>query len=661
MPLDAEKFEELKANIAFARKRPMAFGLCLGKSAETTVLMGHKTKDPETVGRLAKKEGETTKVVFGLMTVEGKNLNLALQSDPIPGLARKTRELLKAVGLKMKVRILDAEGNVLDQDADPDEDEDEGEGGGLAAEAPPDPDREKWAETRPRVEATLAKAAEGGTLDLGPVRALWQQAGARAAEGDFAGAVQGATETAQALAAAVQAARTLEADRARWQAAAARLAPIVKELGEAVTPEARKLTAYWAFAQSKAGGPSPDFPAVMKMLPVLVKMVTDLRAKAGGATGGGGGGSAVVPPATGGRDRAGPVSKAENDRLAALSNDELLAANLTLRDPKGLFSDDYMKKLKNVPIKGAGDPKLKDLMRELEKGVVNDPRRTEVMEALSRIVGVPPTAAKLADDYGRFLVIRKQQQAKKDKKGGEEIQSVDEKLHPKFVASRGQLMFGKVLGDAFGIHEVFGSLLSPTGGLVGPDNAFLSKKVTASLGPVTISGDVTVKALHLSPDNPIALHGVVHDAAGYLFNYHDEGPGYNYRGSNAEVLGTDNPVSGQVSGIAHWVKEAAVDKARDTAAEIEKKLKPIREKAEAKVNEAIATAKKIADDLAARGRKLAEAAQKKATGILDAITGAPKKAEKAAIKTLEDGKAKLGKMQDQAKRKLEAAWNMIWK
>lgn len=675
MPLDADKFEELKANIAFARKRPLAFGLCLGKAAETTVLLGHKTKDPETVGRLAKKEGETAKVVFGMMTVEGKSLNLACQSDVIPGLARKTREMLKAMGLKMKVCILDAEGNVLEQDADPEEDEAQA-GAGAAA---PDPDEAKWAAMRPQVEATLARAGDGVPVDMGPVRALWQEAEGHAEAGDFAAALKGATETLQALAAAVQAARTLEADRARWQAAAAKLGPIVKDLGAAGTAEAKKLTAYWAFAQSKAAGPAPDFAAVSKTLPLIVKLVGEIRARGqtAGAPPGGAGASAAAPspkpaPAAAPEDRAGPVSRDENARLAALSDDRLLAANLTLRDTRGLFTDAYMQKLKTAPTKGAGNPDLKAIMRELGKGEVTGDRRTEIMAQLEAIVGIPPTRDRLDDDYGRFLVVHKQQQAKKaqkqaavaDPKKREEMEvpPVDEKRHPDFLASRGQLLFGKVLGDAFGIHEVFASLLSPTGGLVGPGNDLLAKKVDFKVGPFKGSFDLKIDALHLAADNPIAMHGTVHDAAGYLLNYHDVGPGYNYLGSRIEPLSTNDPLSGQISGIfTYWLPDAAIDKAKDTAAEIEKKLKPIRERAEAEIDKAIAAGRKIADDLAREGRKVVDATRKKATGLLDAIRGAPEKAEKAAVETLEGGKAKLGDMKEDAKRKLEAAWNMIWK
>jgi hypothetical protein len=114
------------------------------------------------------------------------------------------------------------------------------------------------------------------------------------------------------------------------------------------------------------------------------------------------------------------------------------------------------------------------------------------------------------------------------------------------------------------MDPVFGAMLNPSGGLVGPaNNAF--------------DGD----------DSALGYHGAVHDAAGYLYNAHGVGPGYDYRGT--DIQPTSWPTSGQVGGVRYWqgqlgqsttstigevvtgfgglgvtvVKEAVVDKARD--------------------------------------------------------------------------------------------------
>jgi len=96
-----------------------------------------------------------------------------------------------------------------------------------------------------------------------------------------------------------------------------------------------------------------------------------------------------------------------------------------------------------------------------------------------------------------------------------------------FGGSDTQMRFGSVVGDAFDIDPVFGSMLNPTGGLMGP-------------GKWAIAGANTA----------VGYHSVVHDAAGYLHNYHQVGPGYDYLG--LEGGDTSNPLSGQRTGIAFW-------------------------------------------------------------------------------------------------------------
>jgi hypothetical protein len=99
--------------------------------------------------------------------------------------------------------------------------------------------------------------------------------------------------------------------------------------------------------------------------------------------------------------------------------------------------------------------------------------------------------------------------------------------HPSFMGSNTQMRYGSVVGDAFGIDPVFGAMLNPTGGLVGPGN-------------FAIAGD----------DTAVGYHGVVHDAAGYLRTYHNAGPGYDYMG--LEGRDTLSPLSGQREGIRYW-------------------------------------------------------------------------------------------------------------
>ncbi|XP_066936888.1 uncharacterized protein [Clytia hemisphaerica] len=112
--------------------------------------------------------------------------------------------------------------------------------------------------------------------------------------------------------------------------------------------------------------------------------------------------------------------------------------------------------------------------------------------------------------------------------------------HSFYWGTRQQLLFGKVVCDWLAcrtesknpMDPVFGALLNPTGGRVGP-------------------GDDTV--LHnLTFDNmgAMAYHAAVHDAFGYLKNNHNLGPGYAYL--NQGLFGDGSPFGGQLFGILFW-------------------------------------------------------------------------------------------------------------
>lgn len=98
-----------------------------------------------------------------------------------------------------------------------------------------------------------------------------------------------------------------------------------------------------------------------------------------------------------------------------------------------------------------------------------------------------------------------------------------------------QLKFGKVIVDTLGVDldPVFGALLSPTGGIVGPGNLDV------------YNGD---------HQDCIVMHGITHDAGGYLLNYHRTGPGYNYINTPFTLFPTSSPFSTQYSGIKFWKK-----------------------------------------------------------------------------------------------------------
>lgn len=102
------------------------------------------------------------------------------------------------------------------------------------------------------------------------------------------------------------------------------------------------------------------------------------------------------------------------------------------------------------------------------------------------------------------------------------------------MASIEQLRFGKLVGDALGVDPAFGALLSPTGGIAGAGNKEVGGFAYALGGGKEI----------------VVTHGIAHDAGGYLLNYHDVGPGYQYIPDvSFHMLDRTNPLAGQVDGL----------------------------------------------------------------------------------------------------------------
>lgn len=499
---------------------PLNFGLFLtGDRKNPALLAAHKRKNPTILGKQAKKQAGTAKGAFGTLILESGELKFQCENeDPPASLKKNVRMMLREAGLaKLKPRILLPGG--IEMEGGDEDDETDGEEGMTDASAD-----QIASDAEAPAENTQMAAVEARWAVLKPVL-----------EGMAAGPdPRLAGQVAKLL-------RLMELTIAAQEAAKAEGALVIAD----------RLAA-------QAGGTGAGNATVLA------------SASSSGA-------AAEAPPEAtdpGEAERAAKVAKTAE--LDGLTNEKLAETPMTVGNVDDLFTDEYMEKLRVEPIKGEGDPDLKVLMKEIEAGISGD-RREEVMKELETIVGAPPSWQDLDADYGRFLVLRKQ----RDVIGADQpdpIESVDEEKHPDFTGSRGQLMFGKVLGDAFGIHEVFASLLSPTGGLVGPGNWLIEGHVDA---------------LHLDPDNPVALHGTVHDAAGYLKNYHGEGPGYDYRGGDvvAGLKGTEDPLGGQISGISYWVNkdvERSIDELSQT---VEDELQSARDAVEDEIQQQIEEAR----------------------------------------------------------------------
>ena len=112
-----------------------------------------------------------------------------------------------------------------------------------------------------------------------------------------------------------------------------------------------------------------------------------------------------------------------------------------------------------------------------------------------------------------------------------------EKSKWNFWGSIKQLQSGKCIIDCinkeygYDMHPIWGSLLNPTSGIVGAGNNEL---------------------INRNWNSYISLHGCVHDACGYLINYHCIGPGYNYLESYWTCFPKTSPMSCQFYGLYYW-------------------------------------------------------------------------------------------------------------
>lgn len=192
-----------------------------------------------------------------------------------------------------------------------------------------------------------------------------------------------------------------------------------------------------------------------------------------------------------------------------------------------LFTEAYLDSLIGKTWQGADSKELQDAMNTLWK-YRHDPNNPAVADALQKVAdarGKP--LSEMQQDWQQYQALLSEQERIAAAKGLSPSEGVNGFLHPDFMGSSSQLRYGQVAGDALGVDPVFGSLLNPTGGLVGPGN-------------MAVDGD----------DSATGYHGAVHDAGGYLYNYHDQGPGYNYLG--LENRDTGSPLTGQTSGITYW-------------------------------------------------------------------------------------------------------------
>jgi WXG100 family type VII secretion target len=212
---------------------------------------------------------------------------------------------------------------------------------------------------------------------------------------------------------------------------------------------------------------------------------------------------------------------------------------LLARDPNSLFTNEKLHSLIGSQFQGTGS-ELGEVMNGLMQNPVGD-KLDQFIQTLASLRDRP--VIEIQVEYERFQEISEQRDAmntdtptdtQAEMSGGGGGQS-------SFTGSDTQMRYGSVVGDAFDIDPAFGSMLNPSGGLMGPGNWAIAGANTA-----------------------VGYHSVVHDAAGYLHKYHQIGPGYDYLGQ--EGGDPSNPLSGQRSGIKFWRQATGGSSSTSTSA-----------------------------------------------------------------------------------------------
>lgn len=279
MPLDSKAVDELKGQIAASRKRPLNFGLCLGKTPEETAFVLHRTLSPTSLALQAKSAAKTTKTTSGTIETEGKIVSLKCADEPPAGVAAKMNKFFKSLKLTMKVRILDANGTLLEEDGevDPTETDD------TELEERDGVEDLEWQQLKKMLEPRIALALSLNNADTSAIRTRWGVAQEAADETDFVKAVEIAKRIIPLLDQAVPSATTapvegqpVTSDAEKWRASAAKIGPVVDAVLASGKGDTGKIRGVWAYAQGKADG--KDFAAALASLKPLIALLGDAQA-----------------------------------------------------------------------------------------------------------------------------------------------------------------------------------------------------------------------------------------------------------------------------------------------------------------------------------------------------------------------------------------------
>ena len=292
MAMSDEDLADLQKLLKKARQKPLAYGLCLGKKPEDNVMYLDLKKSGEVMMRKAKADGETGKVTYGEASVKGKIISLTVEGKMLPGLAKNMKMFMTKQGMKMKVVILDPDGNMLESDGDEDEtptDEDAKlatpeEDSSDANDAQEDnPLMGQWAQVSTALEPHVTRFVGSGDGKAAAVSQAWAGATAAAEKGDYKSAMAVAAKikplvTATPSGDGGENPAETDPNQAKWDKAVDALTALYEAAMKTNPPERSKLTAAWGMATEKAG--AGDYAGALAVA-ARIKPLLDAAAQAG--------------------------------------------------------------------------------------------------------------------------------------------------------------------------------------------------------------------------------------------------------------------------------------------------------------------------------------------------------------------------------------------
>jgi len=192
MPTSDEDAKLLKVMITAAKKNPVNIGICMGKKPENAVVIMDRKRNPDALGRAAKKAGETAKVAVGVLTVDGRDATLKCEGKPPSGVAKQLRLYFKSIDIPLTFALLDETGQPISDG------EDEGTEGqdtdaDISTNATEDTTAEEaaraaWEAAWSAAEPHVAEAIRANPNLAGKLRAVRDFAMGKADEGKLAAA-----------------------------------------------------------------------------------------------------------------------------------------------------------------------------------------------------------------------------------------------------------------------------------------------------------------------------------------------------------------------------------------------------------------------------------------------------------------------------------------